>query len=180
MTATSIGVLIVEKVGTLKPLCVKIYNESELYKRCGFKSNNNFQKRGEWYINRDNICYTVAAYGKNVGRSGFENNYNFPSPLNKSSLFGNCVLVLYVQDTSNPETPIVKSLTIDFWNSLLTDLTILNCNNTVYDKTNVSNTNVKIIENIEQNNTANLHDNNTSSDNDSNVSELVEEDYLIE
>jgi len=176
MTTANIGVLIVEKVGILKPLCVKTYNETELYKRCGFKSNNNFQKRGEWSITRDDICYTIAAYGKNVGRSGFENNYVFPKPLDKSSLFGNCVLVLYVQEAFNPETPVVKSLTIDFWNSLLTDLTTLN-SNTIYANTNVSNISLNLNEELEHDN---LPDNNTSSDNDSNVSELVEEEYLIE
>lgn len=176
MTTANIGVLIVEKVGTLKTLCVKIYNETELYKRCGFKSNNNFQKRGEWCVTRDDICYTIAAYGKNVGRSGFENNYIFPTPLDKSSLFGNCALVLYSQDAFNPETPVVKSLTIDFWNSLLTDLTTLN-SNTIYANTNVSNISLKLNEGLEHDN---LPDNNISSDNDSNVSELVEEEYLIE
>ena len=174
--ATNIGVLIVEKAGTLKPLCVKIYNETELYKRCGFKSNTNFHKRYDWCVTRDDKCYTIAAYGKDAGRIGFENNYSFPPPLNTISLFGNCVLVLYVQEAFNPETPVVKSLTIDFWNSLLTDLTTLN-SNTIYANTNVSNISLNLNEELEHDN---LPDNNTSSDNDSNVSELVEEEYLIE
>ena len=176
MTTTNIGILIVEKVGSLKPLCVKIYNETEIYKRCGFKSNNNFQKRGEWCITRDDICYTIAAYGKNVGRSGFENNYIFPKPLDKASLFGNCALVLHAQDAFNPEIHVVKSLTIDFWNSLLTDLTTLG-SNTIYANTNVSNISLNLNEELEHDD---LPDNNISSDNDSNVSELVEEEYLIE
>lgn len=180
MTTTNISILIVEKAGTLKPLCVKIYNESEIYKRCGFKSNNNFEKRGEWSITRDHTCYTIIAYGKNVGRSGFENNYIFPRPLINTSLFGNCALVLYAQDTINLETIVVKSLTIDFWNSLLTELSTLSSNNTIYTDMNVSNTSVNLIEELTQNNNTNLHDNNTSSDNDSNASELVEEEYLIE
>ena len=179
MTTTNIGVIIVEKSGKLKPLCVKIYNESELYKRCGFKSNNNFQKRGEWSINRDDMCYNIAVYGKNVGRSGFENNYSFPEPLNKVSIFGNCVLVMHSQNISNSETYTINSLTVDFWNSLLPDISTNKSNITIHSDTNALNDNVNLIEEIEKNN-SNLHFNNTSSDDDSNVSELVEEEYLLE
>ena len=119
---SNIGVLIVEKAGTLKPLCVKTYNESELYKRCGFKSASNFQKRCDWRIIRGDKTYSVSAYGKAVGRIGFENNYIFPSPLNNTPLFGNCVLVLYVEDNTNPGTTIVDSLDVEFWTNLNTTL----------------------------------------------------------
>ena len=87
---------------------------------------------------------------------------------------------MWAQDTINLETIVVKSLTIDFWNSLLTELSTLSSNNTIYTDMNVSNTSVNLIEELTQNNNTNLHDNNTSSDNDSNASELVEEEYLIE
>ena len=119
---SNIGVLIVEKAGTLKPLCVKIYNESELYKRCGFKSESNFQKQCDWSTTRGDKTYTVSAYGKDVGRIGFENNYNFPLPLNNTPLFGNCVLVLYVEDKVNPGTAIIESLNVEFWTNINTML----------------------------------------------------------
>ena len=178
--ATNIGVLIVEKAGTLKPLCVKIYNETELYKRCGFKSNTNFHKRYDWCVTRDDKCYTIAAYGKDAGRIGFENNYSFPPPLNTISLFGNCVLVLYVEDNSSPGTSIVESLTVDFWNSLTTEMVTINPDDNIYSVPKVSNTNGYLNNELETDNITVLNDNTISSDDDSNISELVEEEYLIE
>ena len=34
---TNIGVVIVERGGTLKNLCIKSFKENELYKKCGFR-----------------------------------------------------------------------------------------------------------------------------------------------
>jgi len=181
---TNVGVLIVEKAGILKPLCVKIYKETELYKRCGFKSDVNFQKRGEWYINRDDKCYTIYAYGKDVGRLGFENNYSFPPPLNTPSLFGNCVLVLHVERNSNPGTSIVETLTVDFWNSIATEMEhVNNTKNGATISDTEGSTDIGYLQNddLEEDNTVTIPTSNGSlSDDDSNASELVEEEYILE
>ena len=46
--ASNIGILIVEKTGVVKPLCVKTFKEEELYKKCGFKTKENFNKYTDW------------------------------------------------------------------------------------------------------------------------------------
>jgi len=187
---SNIGVLIVEKAGTLKPLCVKIYNESELYKRCGFKSESNFQKRCDWSTTRGDKTYTVSAYGKDVGRIGFENNYNFPPPLNNTPLFGNCVLVLDVEHNTNPGTTIVEPLDVEFWTNINTMLVSGSSEliATYYTKTgqNVSAHKHVAVEclsgdSLEQPNIDSaLPVIDPTTDDDSDVSELLEEEYLPE
>mgnify|MGYP007114438664 CR=1 FL=1 len=188
---TNIGVLIVEKTGTLKQLCVKSYDESELYKRCGFKSESNFQKRCDWSLTIDDKIYTVSAYGKDVGRIGFENTYNFPPPLNNTLLFGNCVLAMNVEHNSAPGTTIVKSLLIDFWTTINTMLDTGSSDlvTTYYTNTgeNVSVHKQTLVHECAQsdnpvenvvNNAASVVE--SESDDNSDVSELLEEEYLSE
>jgi hypothetical protein len=187
---SNIGVLIIERAGTLKTLCVKTYNESELYKRCGFKADNNFQKQCDWRIIKGDKTYTVSAYGKGVGRIGFENNYKFHSPLNNTPLFGNCVLVLHVEETGHPETNIVMSLDLDFWTNITTTITnrISDVNIRSYINGNVPDPEEEYVAPLENSLPSDEPEdiaNNIStiaseSDVDSDTSELVEEDYLSE
>ena len=188
---SNIGVLIVEKAGTLKQLCVKSYEESELYKRCGFKSESNFQKRCDWCITMGDKTYTVSAYGKDAGRIGFENNYNFPPPLNNIPLFGNCVLALYVEHNADPGTTIVESLAVDFWTNINTMLVSGSSElvTTYYTKTggNVSvHKQAVAYECVQSDGPVEGIDNNaapvvdSAPDDDSDVSELLEEEYLSE
>ena len=44
----SLTILLVEKNATLKTLTVKDFKESELFKKCGFKKSEDFQKHIEW------------------------------------------------------------------------------------------------------------------------------------
>ena len=41
----NLGILIIDKNGTIKTLCVKEYNESDLYKKCGFTKPDGFIKQ---------------------------------------------------------------------------------------------------------------------------------------
>ena len=188
---SNIGVLIVERTGTLKTLCVKTYNESELYKRCGFKADTNFQKHCDWRIIKGDKTYTVSAYGKGVGRIGFENNYNFNSPLNDTPLFGNCALVLHVEKTGRPETKVVMSLDLDFWTNLNTTMTnrISDVNIRSYTNGNISeeeyiapleNSLYSLPSDEPEDISNNISTIVSESDVDSDTSELVEEEYLSE
>ena len=42
------NVIIVEKLGMLKQTSIKKYNVDELYKKCGFKKSEGFEKQTEW------------------------------------------------------------------------------------------------------------------------------------
>jgi len=115
---SNIGVLIVEKMGNVKPLCVKTYSESELYKRCGFKTADNFQKRCDWRVVIGDLTYIVSAYGKDVGRASFENKYDFPPPIDNILFFGSCALVLHTEYKGETGAPILESMDIDLWTKL--------------------------------------------------------------
>lgn len=115
---SNIGVVIVEKTGTLKNLCIKSFNEDELYKKCGFKSAENFKKHCEWKIKKADLTYIISAYGKTVGKSMSENKYDFPPPIDNTLFFGNCVLVCHTEYKGESGSPLLESVDIELWEKL--------------------------------------------------------------
>jgi hypothetical protein len=92
-------ILIVEKNGNIKETNIKTWNESELYKKAGFKTADGFEKVHEWAVNGT----TVGLYGKSTGRAGQENKYDFPPPVDTTLLFGSCVLTVESGSISKPQ-----------------------------------------------------------------------------
>jgi hypothetical protein len=89
-----LNVVIIEKVGTTcKPLAIKEFKEEELYKKCGFKSENNFKCAVEWKTKVKGEKYKVYVYGKEEGKANTENKYDFPPPIDNTLFYGNCVVV---------------------------------------------------------------------------------------
>ena len=43
-------ILIVQKGGTIKELQIKNFNTEDLYKKCNFRKNQDFDKRTKWNI----------------------------------------------------------------------------------------------------------------------------------
>jgi hypothetical protein len=91
--AKNIGIIIVEKTGLLKELKIKDYKEEELFKKCGFKKSNDFEKRTEWSVKLDMKKYIVSVFGKTDGKANMENKYDFPPPIDNTLFFGNCAIV---------------------------------------------------------------------------------------
>jgi hypothetical protein len=87
------SILIVEKLGEIKSTSLKTWNESELYKKAGFKTPEGFKCYTTWSIEIDDAKYNISLYGKTTGRANQENKYEFPPPVDKHLFFGNCVLV---------------------------------------------------------------------------------------
>ena len=85
----SLTIILVEKNATLKSLTVKDFKESELFKKCGFKKSEDFQKQTQWTC----LDYEVSVYGKTNGRATNENKYDFPPPIDNSLFFGTCCIV---------------------------------------------------------------------------------------
>jgi len=115
---TNIGVVIVEKPGTLRNLCVKSFSEDDLYKRCGFKSPDNFKKHCEWRIRKADLTYIISMYGKTTGKATFENKYDFPPPNDTTLFFGSCVLVCHTAYKGETGPPLLETLDIDLWEKL--------------------------------------------------------------
>lgn len=84
---------IVEKNGNVKCTTSKTLNVSELYKKCGFKSNEGFNCAHTWSITFNDVEYKLQVYGKITGRAGSENKYEFPPPIDNILFFGSCAVI---------------------------------------------------------------------------------------
>jgi hypothetical protein len=112
----SLTIIIVDKNSSLKNLTVKDYKEEELYKKCGFKKNDDFNLQVEWPVKLNGQKYLIQMYGKLEGKANMENKYDFPPPVDKKLYFGSCALVGMIRDDSNNKIHI--NLTIDLWNKI--------------------------------------------------------------
>lgn len=103
----SLTIILVEKNATLKTLTVKDFKESELFKKCGFKKSEDFQKQTQWSCNG----YEVSVYGKKNGRANNENKYDFPPPIDSVVFFGTCCIVAKKHEK-------MENLTLDLWGKI--------------------------------------------------------------
>jgi hypothetical protein len=104
--------LIVEKLGNIKECVVKQFDESELFKRAGFKKEEGFKLSHVWNVSLKNKKYNISLYGKTTGKANTENKYDFPPPVDTELFFGNCILVNF-----NDEEKCV-SLSLDEWEKI--------------------------------------------------------------
>ena len=107
-------ILLIDKNGDLEETSMKNISSkdeilSNLYKKCGFKTDKDFIQ--QYIINiitKTNNKYTIYLFGKDVGRSNYLNTYVFPTPMCKK-LYSTCALVAFNTDT-NDAINLTKSL----------------------------------------------------------------------
>ena len=109
---SNLDIVIVEKSGSLKTTSVKDFKEEDLFKKCGLKKKDDFEKQVEWKIKTKGRKYVVSVYAKLNGRANNENKYDFPPPIDNHLFFGSCAIV-----AQNDKQEYI-SLTIDLWNTL--------------------------------------------------------------
>lgn len=114
--SASLKTIIVEKTGALKEVLIKDFKLDNLYKKCGFKSADNFVQHVEWKVIIDNIKYFITIYGKTNGRANSENKYDFPPPIDNTLFFGNCIIVSYTKQ--NTDEPRFVELKLELWNKM--------------------------------------------------------------
>lgn len=102
--------IVVEKASALKESAIKEYSETDLYKKCGFKKADGFDKHAEWTTKIDKQSYLVKLYGKTDGRANNENKYDFPPPADNTLFFGSCLLIAFRKNETSP-----CDLTIELW-----------------------------------------------------------------
>jgi len=112
----NLGVIVVEKTGSLKSLTIKDYKEEELYKKCGFKKADGFEKHTEWKMKMEGKKYIVSAYGKTEGKANMENKYDFPPPIDNTLFFGSCLLSCSLLKDDGKKEPI--SLSLEQWEKM--------------------------------------------------------------
>ena len=109
---SNLDIVIVDKSGSLKTTSVKDFKEEDLFKKCGLKKKDDFDKQVEWKLKTKGRKYVVSVYAKMNGRANNENKYDFPPPIDNHLFFGSCAI--FAQN----EKQEYISLNIDLWNTL--------------------------------------------------------------
>lgn len=107
-----IQIVLIEKNGSLKQNAAKDVSRNTLYKKCGFKKPDGFEKRTTWNVklNKDNVI--IELWAKDDGKAGMENKYELPQPVDENLYFGTCVLIRTDEDGN------IINLTTDVWNKV--------------------------------------------------------------
>ena len=113
---SQLGIIIVDKSGTLKSLNVKNYSEEELYKKCNFKKPHGFIKQTDWNVKITGQKYIVSVFAKTDGKANMENKYDFPPPIDTKLFFGSCAIVAMEKNADG--TTKMCNLTIPLWDKI--------------------------------------------------------------
>ena len=90
-----VKIVIIEKGGDCKDVTLKNVNIESIYKKCGFRKPDHFDKRHTWKINYRGNKLIIIVYSKNKGRANSENKFDFPPPIDNELYFGSIALVAY-------------------------------------------------------------------------------------
>jgi hypothetical protein len=86
-------IVLVEKTGELKSTKY-VAGKDELYKKCKFKKDENFELRHTWTTKKDKYSFkSVSLYARDSGKANTENKYDFPPPIDSILYFGCLALV---------------------------------------------------------------------------------------
>ena len=135
-------ILIINKNGSITQKNIKSYEN--LYSVCNYRNNNNFELLHDW----DN---EIFMYGKKSGRSGYENNYSFPKPIENERYYGTICIIKKINDNY---VPITLSEWTKFYNKIMgisitnTDLNIDNSTTTTNIIVNTCDINQKYYSNM--------------------------------
>lgn len=104
-------ILLIEKNGIIKENHSNDVVRDLLYKKCGFKKKDDFEKRHTWSINMYDI-HSIELWARSIGKAGQENKYELPSPLSSTTYFGTIALV-FLDDKEN-----ICSATKEQWSKI--------------------------------------------------------------
>jgi len=112
----SLNIIIVEKTGVLKMLAIKEFKEEDLFKKCGFKKSEDFNKQTEWNVKCESKKYLISVYAKADGRANSENKYDFPPPIDTKLFFGNCAILAKVKNDDGKQ--VYTNLSLELWEKI--------------------------------------------------------------
>ena len=112
----SLDIIIVERLGSLKVHSIKEFKQEELYKKCGFKKSEGFNKETEWSVKFDGKKYFIQVFAKTDGRANSENKYDFPPPIDTKLFYGSCAIVGQIKKEDG--TTVYTNLTLALWNKI--------------------------------------------------------------
>lgn len=100
----------VDKNGTIKDITKRTLTKDTLYKSCGFKKPDGFEKRTTWDVIIEGNKNTVELWARDYGKAGTENKYDFPPPCDTALYFGSCALIKI-----SKEDDTIKDFSSDTW-----------------------------------------------------------------
>ena len=111
-----LDIIIVERLGSLKLLSIKDFKLEELYKKCGFKKAEDFNKQTEWSVKYDGKKYFIQVFAKADGRANSENKYDFPPPIDTKLFYGSCAIAAQIKKDDGSKG--YTNLTLQMWNKI--------------------------------------------------------------
>ena len=102
-------IVLINKNSDVKQCKIKDLTRDILHAKCGFKNDNDFDKRTTWNIAIEEETFNIELWAKNNARANTENKYDFPPPIDSELYFGTCAL-LRVDDDEN-----IIDLTTEAW-----------------------------------------------------------------
>jgi len=87
------SILLVEHNGNIKPVKSKDLSREVLYKKCGFKSAEHFDKTAVWAVEYNSEVINIELWAKTEGKANNENKYDFPPPVDNELYYGTCALL---------------------------------------------------------------------------------------
>jgi hypothetical protein len=111
-----LDIIIVERLGSLKLLSIKDFKPEELYKKCGFKKAEDFNKQTEWTLKCDGKKFFIQVFAKSDGRANSENKYDFPPPIDTKLFYGSCAIVAQIKKDDG--TKVYTNLSLQIWNKI--------------------------------------------------------------
>jgi len=105
------NIILIDKTGNIKETTVKGLNtnKTNLYKKCGCKNPDDFEKRATWEVNINNEDIIIEMWARENGRANMENKYDFPPPCDTTLYFGTCAVIKL---NENDE---ITNLTAEMW-----------------------------------------------------------------
>ena len=101
----------IDKTGTIKEVTKKNLTKATLFKYCGFKKADGFEKRTTWDISVEGVRHIIELWARDFGKAGTENKYDFPPPCDTSLYFGTCMLIKVSKDNND----VIKDFAADTW-----------------------------------------------------------------
>ena len=106
-----VKLIIVDKSCNLKSSDLKNFDIEMLYKKCGLRKNDNFDKRHTWKIDSTNNF--ISCFSKDKGRESSINKYDLPPPIDNELYYGSMLLIKH--DTEELSNGNVSDLSTEDW-----------------------------------------------------------------
>ncbi len=103
--------LVILKNGDIKETNIKSTEIDELYKKCNFRKSEGFDQQCEWNVKINKLSHNIRVYGRKTGKSGNENKYEFPPPIDTTLFYGNMLVMNYSEGSPS-------NLSSDMWKKI--------------------------------------------------------------